>query len=95
MQNRLLGSNLSEFHTGYRVYSVGSLQKIPFDLNTNDFHFDTEIIVQLSFSQARVIELPIPTFYGDEVCHVDGFKYAWDVMKASIKAKLIRIYNWL
>ena len=91
VQNRLLGSNLSEFHTGYRVYSVGTLQKIPFDLNTNDFHFDTEIIVQLFFSQARVIELPIPTFYGDEVCHVDGFKYAWDVMKASIKAKLIRM----
>lgn len=91
VQNRLLGSNLSEFHTGYRVYSVTSLQKIPFDLNTNDFHFDTEIIVQLFFSQARVVELPIPTFYGEEVCHVDGLRYAWDVTKASIKARLIKM----
>jgi glycosyltransferase involved in cell wall biosynthesis len=91
MQNRLLGSQLSEFHTGYRVYSVAALQKIPFDLNTNDFHFDTEIIVQLFFSQATVAELPIPTFYGEEVCHVDGLKYAWDVTKASIKARLIRM----
>jgi glycosyltransferase involved in cell wall biosynthesis len=91
MQNRMLGSKLSEFHTGYRIYSVSALQKIPFELNTNDFHFDTEIIVQLFFSQAQVVELPIPTFYGEEVCHVDGLRYAWDVTKASIKARLIRM----
>ena len=91
MQNRLLGSNLSEFHTGYRVYAVPALKKIPFDLNTNDFHFDTEIIVQLFFSRGRVVELPIPTFYGNEVCHVDGLRYALDVTKASVKARLIRM----
>ncbi len=91
MQNRLLGSQLSEFHTGYRAYSVTALQKIPFDLNTDDFHFDTEIIVQLFFSGARVVELPIPTFYGEEVCHVNGLRYAWDVTKASVKARLIRM----
>ena len=91
MQNRLLGSNLSEFHTGYRIYSVSALKKIPFNLNTNDFHFDTEIIVQLFFSEAKVVELPIPTFYGNEVCHVDGLRYAWDVTKASIKARLIKM----
>jgi SAM-dependent methyltransferase len=38
-----------------------------------------------------VVELPIPTFYGEEVCHVDGLRYAWDVTKASIKARLIRM----
>ena len=91
IQNRLLNSSLSEFHTGYRVYSVAMLEKLPFDLNTNDFHFDTEIIVQLFFSQARVLELPIPTFYGEEVCHVNGLKYAWDVSKASIKARLMKM----
>lgn len=91
LQNRLLGSNLSEFHTGYRVYSVDVLREIPFELNTNDFHFDTEIIVQLFFLGADVMELPIPTHYGDEVCHVNGMQYAWDVTKASVKAKLIKL----
>jgi glycosyltransferase involved in cell wall biosynthesis len=43
-QNALLGSNLSEFHSGYRVYSVAALAKLPYRLNSNDFHFDTEII---------------------------------------------------
>ena len=45
-QNRLLRTNLSEFHSGYRIYSVAALKKLPFDRNTNDFHFDTEIIIQ-------------------------------------------------
>jgi hypothetical protein len=42
LENRLLRTDLSEFHSGYRVYSVE--RAIPFDRNSNDFHFDTEII---------------------------------------------------
>jgi glycosyltransferase involved in cell wall biosynthesis len=91
MQNRLLGSALSEFHTGYRVYSVATLRRLPIDLNTNDFHFDTEIIVQLFFAGAKVVEIPVPTHYGDEICHVNGLAYAWNVTKASLKARLIRL----
>ena len=63
---------LSEFHSGYRVYSVNALRQIPFDRNTNDFHFDTEIIIQLLRARLRIKELPIPTYYGDEICHVNG-----------------------
>lgn len=89
LQNWLLNSNLSEFHSGYRLYSVKTLKRLPFDLNTNDFHFDTEIIVQVLFSSERIVEVPIPTHYGDEICHVNGMRYAGDVMRASIKARLI------
>src|ERR1044071_6089273 len=46
-QNRLLGTSLSEFHSGYRLYSTKALAQIPFQRNTNNFHFDTEIIIQL------------------------------------------------
>jgi glycosyltransferase involved in cell wall biosynthesis/2-polyprenyl-3-methyl-5-hydroxy-6-metoxy-1,4-benzoquinol methylase len=86
-QNRLLGASLSEFHSGYRVYSVAALKKIPFQLNTNDFHFDTEIIIQLLLGGMRIKELPIPTYYGDEICRVNGLKYAWDVTKAVMVAR--------
>jgi len=75
-ENYMLGTRLSEFHSGYRVYSVDALKRIPFALNTNDFHFDTEIIVQFVFAGLRIEDRPIPTFYGDEICHVDGLKYA-------------------
>jgi glycosyltransferase involved in cell wall biosynthesis len=89
MQNSLLKSDLSEFHSGYRLYSVDALRRVPYELNTNDFHFDTEIIVQMLYSGGRILEIPIPTHYGDEVCHVNGMRYAWDVFRASVKARLI------
>ena len=87
IQNRLLGASLSEFHSGYRVYSVKALEQIPFDRNTNDFHFDTEIIIQLLRAGHRITELPIPTYYGDEICHVNGLKYALNVIKATLLAR--------
>lgn len=87
-QNCLLGTHLSEFHSGYRLYSTKALQEIPFERNSNDFHFDTEIIVQLVMKDFRIRELPIPTYYGDEICHVNGLKYAWDVFRTMLRAKL-------
>jgi 2-polyprenyl-3-methyl-5-hydroxy-6-metoxy-1,4-benzoquinol methylase len=86
-QNRMLAASLSEFHSGYRVYSVAALKKVPFELNTNDFHFDTEIIIQFMLAGLRIAELPIPTYYGDEICRVNGLKYAWDVTKAVVVAR--------
>ena len=86
-QNRMLGTGLSEFHSGYRLYSTAALAQVPFEKNTNDFHFDTEIIIQLVMKGLRVAELPIPTYYGDEICHVNGMKYAWDVFKTMLRAR--------
>jgi glycosyltransferase involved in cell wall biosynthesis/predicted TPR repeat methyltransferase len=88
IQNRLLGVHLSEFHSGYRVYSVDALRRIPFELNTDDFHFDSEIIIQLVLAKLRMKELPIPTYYGDELCHVDGVKYAWNVTGTTLRARV-------
>ena len=46
------GSGLSEFHSGFRAYSVAALEKIPFRFNSDVFHFDTEIIIQLMLAGA-------------------------------------------
>lgn len=78
-ENKMLKMNLSEFHSGYRVYSCKALSQIPYQLNTNDFHFDTEIIIQLKELGVKIKEIPIPTYYGDEICHVNGLKYAKNV----------------
>ena len=94
IQNILLGVKLSEFHSGYRVYSVNTLKQIPFFMNTNDFHFDTEIIIQFILYKGLIKEVPIPTYYGDEICHVNGLKYAYNVVKTSFTARLQR-YNLL
>jgi glycosyltransferase involved in cell wall biosynthesis len=89
IQNRLLGTRLSEFHSGYRAYSVAALKVIPFDRNSNVFHFDTEVIIQLVTARKKILEVPIPTYYGDEICYVNGMKYARDVVKASLQAAFL------
>ena len=83
-QNKVLGAGLSEYHSGYRAYSLAALRRIPFQRNSNDFHFDTEIIIQLLAGNMKIREVPIPTYYGDEICHVNGLKYAWNVFRATI-----------
>jgi glycosyltransferase involved in cell wall biosynthesis len=87
LQNWLLDTHLSEFHSGYRLYSVEALKRIPFERNTNQFHFDTEIIIQLLRAGCRIQEMPIPTYYGDEICRVNGMKYAWNVIAATFLSK--------
>jgi glycosyltransferase involved in cell wall biosynthesis/ubiquinone/menaquinone biosynthesis C-methylase UbiE len=81
-ENRALGVKLTEFHSGYRAYDLGMLSQIDFSRMTNDFHFDTEIIIKLYHQGYKIKEVPIPTYYGDEICYVNGMKYAGDVVKA-------------
>ncbi|MBT2364576.1 methyltransferase domain-containing protein [Streptomyces sp. ISL-10] len=88
VENNLLGSELTEFHSGYRAYSVDALCKIPFERNTDGFDFDTQIIVQLLDAGMRIKEIPIPTYYGDEICYVNGMRYAKDVVKDVLAYRL-------
>ncbi len=81
-ENRALGMNLTEFHSGYRAYSLAALRNIDFSQMTDDFHFDTEIIIKLNHQRYAIKEVPIPTYYGDEICYVSGMKYARDVARA-------------
>jgi glycosyltransferase involved in cell wall biosynthesis len=81
-QNRVLGMRLSEFHSGYRAYSLRALRQISTAKMTDDFHFDTEIIIKLHHQGFKISEVPIPTFYGDEICYVNGLKYAADIVRA-------------
>ncbi|HEY2749161.1 MAG TPA: bifunctional glycosyltransferase/class I SAM-dependent methyltransferase [Polyangia bacterium] len=84
-ENAALGMSLSEFHSGYRAYSVEALSQIPFEANSDDFHFDTQIIIQLKAGGLRIKEVPIPTYYGSEISYVNGFRYAKDVVKSVIE----------
>ena len=84
-ENRALGLRLTEFHSGYRAYSLAALREIVFDEMTDDFHFDTQIIIKLHHQGFRIREVPIPTYYGDEICYVDGLKYAKDVFTSVVR----------
>ncbi len=88
LQNRMLHTDLSEFHTGFKGYSTEFLKRIPFSYNSNDFDFDTDIIIQSVLSEAKIAEIGIPTHYGDEICNVDGKKYALQVIRNTFLAKV-------
>ena len=85
MENRLAGLRLTEFHSGYRAYSVHALRQIPLDTMTWNWHFDTQIILEFLRKDLRIKEVPIPTYYGDEICHVNGIPYAWNCIRQTFK----------
>jgi 2-polyprenyl-3-methyl-5-hydroxy-6-metoxy-1,4-benzoquinol methylase len=91
-ENLVLNMDLSEFHSGYRVYSTAVLTRIPFEANSDGFHFDTQIIIQCRALGAKIRQVGIPTYYGDEICHVNGLKYAWDVCHDVVDYRLHQLH---
>lgn len=99
LQNFFLGTRLSEFHSGYRVFSVKALEQIPFDRFSSDYHFDTEIIILFVDRKLRIVEMPIPTHYGDEENYVNIWDYGMKVLVTTFsyflhKRGLRRSRNW-
>ena len=85
IQNKLSGLKLTEYHSGYRLYRVSALKEIPLDTFTNTWHFDTQIILAIAERKLRISEVPIPTYYGDEICHVNGIPYAMHCIMTTYK----------
>jgi glycosyltransferase involved in cell wall biosynthesis len=88
ISNSVAGMNLTEWHSGYRAYRVDALKEVPFESNSNGFDFDTQIILQLHEAGKEILEVPIPTYYGDEICYVNGMGYAKDVVKDVLRYRL-------
>lgn len=71
LENIVLGLNLSEYHTGFRAFRREVLEKVPFDLFSNDFVFDQEILIvahQLGF---RMGEIAVPVRYFPEASSIN------------------------
>jgi len=85
VENAVAGVDLTEWHSGYRAYSVAALAQLPFERNSDGFDFDTQIILQLIESGQRIAEIPIPTYYGEEISHVNGLKYAKDITSEVVR----------
>jgi glycosyltransferase involved in cell wall biosynthesis len=88
VENVIAGAELSEWHSGYRAYSTKALAAIPYGRNDDGFNFDTQIIVQLLEAGMRIREVPIPTYYGDEICYVNGMRYAADITRDVVRYRL-------
>lgn len=88
VQNLLLGSKLTEFHTGYRAYTAESLRKLQVTSFSNDFSFDNQLLAKAVFKKMRIGEVSCPTRYFKEASSI-GFmasiKYGLQVLKISIQ----------
>ena len=88
VENKVLDWNLSEFHSGYRIYKVDALKKIPFNKLPDDYWFDTDILIQFKVRNLKVDEAPIPTYYGEESGSpsvLDLAKYSSSILYAMFK----------
>lgn len=70
VENRVLGLHLSEYHTGYRAYSRRFLEAIPFLENSNDFVFDTQVLIQAATFGFKIGEVPAIGKYHDDASSI-------------------------
>ena len=70
VENRIMGTDLSEAHTGYRAYSRRLLMTVPFLRNSSDFSFDSELLMQASHFHMRITEVPARGRYFEEASSV-------------------------
>jgi len=87
-ENVMLGTYLTEYHSGFRAYSKKLLESVDFKRNSNGFIFDTEIIVQLLIKKFKIEEIPIRTRYFEEASTVGfwtGCRYGLGIIKTIFK----------
>jgi len=99
VQNVLINQKLSEYHTGYRAFSREVLEKINFNINSDDFVFDNQMMSQIAFAGFDIAEVTCPTKYFDEASSINlkrSTVYGLGVLKVSFLHFLARmgIYKW-
>jgi glycosyltransferase involved in cell wall biosynthesis len=93
IQNLLVGHKLSEYHTGYRVFRKEVFMKIPFELNSDDFIFDNQLLSQIIYHEFRIGEISCPTKYFPEASSINlrrSAVYGIGVLFVSLKHFLQR-----
>jgi glycosyltransferase involved in cell wall biosynthesis len=70
IENRILGTQLTEMHSGYRAYSRRLLLEVPFLRNAIDFSFDSEMLMQTAHFGLRIAEVPARSYYFDDASSI-------------------------
>lgn len=93
-ENFMLGSKLSEFHTGYRAFSREVLENVPLRNNSDNFVFDNEMLAQIVYFGYRVGEVSCPTKYFKEASSINlknSIVYGVGVIAASLKFRMQKL----
>lgn len=82
-----MNQKLSEYHTGYRAFSKNVLNKINYNINSDDFVFDNQMIAQICYAGFEVAEITCPTKYFEEASSINirrSIKYGFGVISVSL-----------
>jgi glycosyltransferase involved in cell wall biosynthesis len=97
LENFVFQTDLTDYHNGYRAYSAELLKKIPLELLSEKYDFDTDIIIQAAIRKARIAEIPHPTRYEDEnsqMSFAKGVRYGLSILWTVTKYLLHKAYLW-
>ncbi len=101
LENCLLGTKLSEFHTGYRAFSAPLLERLPLHRNSDDFIFDNQILAQIHGLGYVIGEVSCPTKYFPEASSINflrSVKYGLGCLWTAVRFRLHRwqlLRSWL
>ena len=94
IQNILMHQKLSEYHTGYRAFSADVLKSINYNINSDDFIFDNEMISQIFYAGFEIGEVTCPTKYFEEASSINmkrSIIYGLGVLKVSFIYPLCKL----
>lgn len=94
IQNVLMNQKLSEYHTGYRAFSKKALEAINFEVNSDDFVFDNQMVAQIFYSGFEIAEITCPTKYFDDASSINfirSVKYGLEVLGVSFAYLVAKI----
>jgi glycosyltransferase involved in cell wall biosynthesis len=96
-ENIMIGQKLSEYHTGYRAFSRKVLKNLNLEINSDDFVFDNEMLVQSHINGFRLGEISVPTKYFAEASSISfsrSVTYGLGVLRCSLEGALARMGLW-
>lgn len=91
IQNIMVGQKLSEYHTGYRAFTKEVLEAINYNINSDDFIFDNQMLAQIIYKNFEIAEITCPTKYFDEASSINfkrSAEYGIGCMWVSLKFRL-------
>lgn len=94
IENLLLGAKLSEYHTGYRAFSRDLLEQLSLEVNSDDFVFDNQMLVQIIWLGYTIAEVSCPTKYFTEASSINLFrsiKYGFGCLMTAFTFRLAKM----
>ena len=93
----MVGQKLSEYHTGYRAFTREVLEAINYNINSDDFIFDNQMLAQIIYKDFEIAEITCPTKYFDEASSINlkrSAEYGIGCLWVSLKFRLDKM-GWI